>query len=169
MTLSLERINARSPYQLQPLTDELSFCFVTEQNLHYTIGFYPDKYFMPNEAYHFFIDNEQDEHGTLDPKIMDVVISVIEEFFYQDPMVMLYICDPTDNRQAARNLLYRMWYLEYAYNHEMTLFSDAVVFGETKYFAGILLRHDHPRHNEILADYQQFLSIVPKLYNIPPK
>ena len=77
---------------------------------------------------------------------------------------MLYICDPTDKRQAARDRLYHLWFYDYARNHEMTLFSDSVTFKNTKYYAGILLRHDHPLHDMILAYYQDFLKHVPELF-----
>ena len=46
----------------------------------------------------------------------------------------------------------------------MTLFSDSVTFRNTKYYAGILLRHDHPLHDMILAYYQDFLKHVPGLF-----
>lgn len=56
MTLSADKLNLRSPYQLAPLGD-LTFRFVTDQHLHYTVGFYKDTIFMDDGAYHFFIDN----------------------------------------------------------------------------------------------------------------
>ena len=70
----------------------------------------------------------------------------------------------TDKRQAARDRLYHLWFYDYARNHEMTLFSDSVTFNNTKYYAGILLRHDHPLHDMILAYYQDFLKHVPELF-----
>lgn len=168
MNLSLDKINAKSPYQLIKLTD-MTFAFVTDQGVHYKVGFYQDKYFMKEGAYHFFIDNSEGEHGSHDTKIVDVVISILEDFFEQEPSVMLYICDPTDNRQAARNRLYNMWYHEYALSHQMTMYSDSVVMDGVTYYAGILMRHDHPCHDEILDAYQRFLRLFPQRYRIPIK
>jgi len=119
---------------------------------------------MEEGAYHFFIDNSTNEHGSYDPKILDVITVILEEFFSQEPSVMLYICDPTDQRQAARDRLYHLWFYDYARSHEMTFFSDAVTFKTIKYYAGILLRHDHPLHDMILAYYQDFLKHVPQFY-----
>lgn len=163
MTLSADNLNHRSPYQLAQVND-MTFSFVTDQQIHYNVGFYKDTYFMDEGAYHFFIDNSENEHGAYDPKILDVVTVILEEFFSQEPTVMLYICDPTDKRQAARDRLYHLWFYDYARNHEMTLFSDSVTFKNTKYYAGILLRHDHPLHDMILAYYQDFLKHVPELF-----
>lgn len=168
MTLSLEQLNTRSPYLLTNI-DELSFRFVTDQGLRYHIGFYKDTYFMGEGAYHFFIDNDHNQHGSYDPKIIEVVTVVLEEFFAQEPTVMLYICDPTDNRQAARDRLYHLWFYDYARSHEMTLFSDSVSIKGNTYYAGILLRHDHPMHDLILMAYQDFLRKIPEHYTISEK
>lgn len=168
MTFSVDKLNLRSPYRLSQINN-LTFRFVTDQQIHYTVGFYKDTFFMDDGAYHFFIDNNQHEHGSYDPKILDVVTVILEEFFSQEPTVMLYICDPSDHRQAARDRLYHLWFYDYARSHEMTLFSDSVTFKKTKYYAGILLRHDHPLHDIILSYYQDFLKHVPQLYTAREK
>ncbi|MCQ2340717.1 MAG: immune inhibitor A [Paludibacteraceae bacterium] len=168
MILSLDKINSKSPYRLIKLTD-LTFRFVTDGGLHYSVGFYQDTLFLKEGAYHFFIDNAEGEHGAHDPKIVDVVVAVLEEFFDQEPSVMLYICDPRDNRQAARNRLYTMWYQEYAKSHMLTMFCDAVRMNDIDYYAGILMRHDHPKHDEILQAFQAFLKYFPAHYKVREK
>ena len=45
MTLSADILNQRSPYKLSQL-GEFTFRFVTDQNIHYTVGFYKDTIFM---------------------------------------------------------------------------------------------------------------------------
>ena len=168
MKLSAEKLNQHSPYQLVQIND-MAFGFVTDQHIQYKVGFYKYTYFMGDGSYLFFIDNIEHEHGTYDPKILDVVTLILEEFFNQEPTVMLYICDPTDQRQAARDRLYHLWFYDYARNHEMTLYSDSVTFKDTKYYTGILLRHDHPLHDKVLTYYQKFISHVPERYTIQEK
>ena len=68
MTLSADILNQRSPYNLIQL-GELTFRFITDQQIHYTVGFYKDTIFMDDGAFHFFIDNNEKEHGSYDPKI----------------------------------------------------------------------------------------------------
>ncbi|MBQ7530314.1 MAG: hypothetical protein IJT12_01230 [Paludibacteraceae bacterium] len=168
MMLSADKLNKKSPYQLTQIND-MAFRFVTDQHISYIVGFYKDSFFMGDGSYLFFIDNADKEHGAYDPKIFDVITLVLEEFFSQEPTVMLYICDPTDQRQAARDRLYHLWFYDYARNHEMTLYSDSVTFKDTKYYAGILLRHDHPLHDKILTSYQKFLRRVPERYKLREK
>ena len=131
MTLSADILNQHSPYKLSQL-GEFTFRFVTDQNIHYTVGFYKDTIFMDDGAYHFFIENTEHEHGSYDSKILDVVTAILEEFFSQEPTVMLYICDSNDHRQAARDRLYHLWFYDYARSHEMTLYSDSVTFKQVR-------------------------------------
>ena len=58
MILSADKLNVRSPYHLWQVND-LTFRFVTDQQIHYVVGFYKDTFFMDDGAYHFFIDNSQ--------------------------------------------------------------------------------------------------------------
>ena len=57
MTFSTDTLNSRSPYKLLQVND-LTFRFVTDQKISYTVGFYKDNIFMDEGAYHFFIDNK---------------------------------------------------------------------------------------------------------------
>ncbi len=77
MKLSADSLNLRSPYHLLQLGD-LTFRFITDQQIHYTVGFYKDTIFMDDGAYHFFIDNSENEHGSYDPKILEVVTVILE-------------------------------------------------------------------------------------------
>jgi len=72
MKLSAYILNQRSPYKLIQL-GELTFRFVTDQQIRYTVGFYKDTIFIDDGAYHFFIDNSGNEHGFYAPKILEVV------------------------------------------------------------------------------------------------
>ena len=45
MTLSVDKLNLRSPYQLTQVND-LTFRFVTDQQINYLVGFYKDSFFM---------------------------------------------------------------------------------------------------------------------------
>ena len=49
MTLSADILNQRSPYKLSQL-GEFTFRFVTDQDIHYTVGFYKDTIFMDDGA-----------------------------------------------------------------------------------------------------------------------
>lgn len=88
MTLSADTLNQRSPYELMQL-GELTFRFVTDQQIHYTIGFYKDTIFMDDGAYHFFIDNSEHEHGLMrhDHPLHDMILSYYQDFLKHVPQL----------------------------------------------------------------------------------
>ena len=63
MRLSVDNINNGSPYWVIQL-DDMTFRFVTKNDIVYRVGFYKDPYFLGNKAYHFFIANENDSFAT---------------------------------------------------------------------------------------------------------
>ena len=65
---------------------------------------------------------------------------------------------------CARPTICYNWFYDYARSHEMTLYSDSVTFKKVSYYAGILMRHEHPLHDIILSYFQDFLKHVPQLY-----
>lgn len=123
MRLSVDAINERSPYWVIQL-DDMLFRFATRNGIRYHVGFYPDSFFLNEGAYHLFIERMHDDHTPADPLVFEVVSIIIEEFFTDNANVMLYICDPTDNRQEARARLYRHWYETFEH-HDLYTLSDA--------------------------------------------
>ena len=161
MRLSVENINKVAPYWVIQL-NELAFRFATDNGVVYRVGFYKDTVFLIDGSYHFFIDNENNKPSPNDPKLLATVTAVIEEFFRQEPLVMLYICDPTDNRQSARNRLYKRWFDNYIHHSEYRLYSESVVFENVDYYAGLLMRKDNPRCDAVIAAFHNIIGYLPE-------
>lgn len=160
MRLSADKINETSPYWVIPL-DELTFRIRTDNGVVYRIGFYEDTYFAMSGAYHFFIDNALNRHAPHDSEVLETVTAIIEEFFRQDPLVMLYICDPTDHRQAARNRLYQHWFENYINHSNFRLYSESVEYKSVDYFAGLLMRKDNPLYDDVVARFHNVIGYLP--------
>lgn len=161
MRLSVDNINRTSPYWVLQL-DDMLFRFTTKNGLHYRVGFYPDTALGLPDTYHFFIDNVLNQHSTADPDILKVITAIIEEFFRQEPFVMLYVCDPTDNRQAARNRLYAQWYNEYEKKTEYAMYSESVLFEGTQYYAGLLMKKNNPFATEVITVFHSVIQGIPE-------
>jgi len=166
MKLSADKINETSPYWVIPL-DEKSFRFRTDNGVVYVVGFYADNIFSINDAYHFYISNANHQHGPNDPKVLATVIAVIEEFFRQEPMVMLYICDPRDHRQAARNRLYLRWFNDYINSSDFRLYSESVMYKSVDYYAGLIMRKDNPYYDDVVATFHRIAEMLPSLMVSP--
>ena len=79
MTLSADILNQRSPYKLSQL-GEFTFRFVTDQNIHYTVGFYKDTIFMDDGAYHYdhAFNVYRIYYGLYHPKTAQALLKKIE-------------------------------------------------------------------------------------------
>lgn len=160
MKLSVDAINEKSPYWVIQL-DNMLFRFVTRNGTKYHVGFHPDTFFLNEGAYHFFIERAHDDNTSTDPHVFEVVSLIIEEFFKNNTNVMLYICDPSDNRQKARSRLYRRWYETYEHRESYTLADAAIDMGKTTVYAGMLVRKDHPAYAPILDAFDAFVQLIP--------
>jgi len=160
--LSAENINLTAPYQVETIND-LSVSFVTDNDVCYDVGFYEDHIFSIDGAFHFYISNADHKHAPNDPKVLATVIAVIEEFFRQEPMVMLYICDPRDHRQAARNRLYLHWFNDYINNSDFRLYSESVIYKSVDYYAGLIMRKDNPYYDDVVATFHRIAEMLPAI------
>lgn len=158
--ISIEAINERSPYKVIP-AEEDSFLFITKNGIKYSVGFVNDFSFLDEGVYQFFISNVEHKHDAEDADVFLTIKIVIEEFFAQNQAVMLYICDNMDDRQAYRDRLFRIWFNTYVENTSYTMYNDHVLVDNIRYFASILLRKDHPKHNEVIALFHDFVQSIP--------
>ena len=168
MRLSVDRINALSPYWVIQLSD-MQFHFVTDNGVKYDVGFYDDEYFMPGKAYHFYIDNIDDSFAPKDIKVFQVISLILEEFFRQDASVMLYICDSRDHRESVRAKLYQRWFDNYSKKDELTLRSADMNFKGFVVYSGMILRKDNPDYTAILSAFDAFTQRVPMVYSVTQK
>lgn len=164
--LSESNINARAPYMTSQV-DDMSFIFVNKHGAVYTVGFAPDYSFTDSGVYQFFINNTNNVRSPRDNNVYETIRVIIEEFFTYGQPVMLYICDTSDNRQASRSRLFEIWFHTYSRNDLLTLYSETLAIDNTTYYSSLLLRKDHPRHNEMIAQFHDFISMLPdKLENL---
>lgn len=158
--ISADKINTRAPYRVFQ-AEENSVLFTTKHGVSYSVGFAPDYSFLDEGVYQFFIINLQHQHEAEDEDVFKTIAVVIEEFFNQGQPVMLYICDTMDNRQAIRDRLFKIWFNTYITSENFTMFNDHVKIDDTVYYTSIILKRDHPKHNEIINLFHDFVQNIP--------
>lgn len=156
MHLSIDNINLRAPYKVEQADDNI-FLFSTKQGIEYSVGFVRDNSFMKKGLYQFFLINVSHKTSRIDNNVFETVRVIIEEFFAQEKNVMLYICDTTDKRQASRDRLFRIWFHTYMLNDAYTMYNEQMTIDNTRYFASIILRKDHPMHNQVIGSFHDFI------------
>lgn len=152
-----EKINLRAPYHVKQVDDSV-FVFITKHGISYTVGFIPDTSFMEKGVYQFFLTKTSGKKGRKDEEIYETVRVIIEEFFAQEESIMLYICDTTDGRQASRDRLFRAWFYAYIESTAYTMCTDIMIIDKIRYFSSIILRNDHPMHNQVLNKFHDFIA-----------
>lgn len=75
---------------------------------------------------------------------------------------MLYICDPRDHRQAARNRLYIFWFENYIFNNDYRFYSESVEFESVNYYAGLIMRKDNPYYDEVVNTFHKNVMNLPE-------
>lgn len=160
MTLAINRINIHAPYPVE-VEGDTAVRFITDYGIEYSVGFAEDYSFMEDGVYQFYISNMTHAPPPNDVKVRLTIEAIIEEFFFQEPAVMLYICDTMDSRQAVRDRLFRHWFEEYVNRNQFHMKNASVEFDEVSYFATILLRCDHPNFINITNSFDRFIAELP--------
>ena len=155
LRLSLESINSRSPYQVK-VSDDGSFCFTTDESLTYEVGFVEDYMLSVGNAYQIFLMPKGVPNTTRDAKMQQTVTVIIEEFFKSNDVLLDYICETRDGRQAARNRLFTRWFNQYPDHNEYTLCTIEIDYDEQLYFASAILRNDNPNYQEYIDAIERF-------------
>ena len=154
--ISPEKINLRAPYHVRQIDDSV-FVFVTKHGISYTAGFVADVSFYDEGVYQFFLTKTSGKKGRKDDDISETVRAIIEEFFAQEESVMLYICDTTDGRQAARDRLFRAWFHSYIESTSYTLYTEGMTIDNVRFLSSVLLRRDHPMLIQVLSKFHDFI------------
>lgn len=74
---------------------------------------------------------------------------------------MLYICDPSDNHQGARDRLFRLWFNHYSRKEEFSLINGKVTLDGVDYFSSIMLQKNHPEYQFMVDTFCTFIDELP--------
>lgn len=157
--LNVERINARSPYQVWA-ESETEYFLQTAHGVLYNIGFMHDYTLWEEGAYQLIIHNENAKASPRDAKLKQTIFCIIEEFFIVNPAILLYICETGDGRQAMRSRLFLHWFREYKYKNLYFMKSVEIMAEGVDNFAAIFVQRSHPDLVHIIHDFDEMISVL---------
>lgn len=158
MLLNLSRLNLKAPYSVWAGTKPNEFLFRTDYGGLYNISFLESQLIWQEGTYEFGIFPLEPVNSPNDKKLKQTIIAIIEEFFYENPNVLLYQCETGDSRQAMRARLFQRWFDDYS-NKDKYLIKMAVIMDEdVENYDAILIKRDHPYLDEVLKQFDQFVS-----------
>ena len=151
--LSLDYINSKSPY-LVKLADDGDYVFQTAKGVIYGIGFIENDALGGCETYQLSISNQNKLHASYDPDVKNTTLVIVDEFFRENLDGLLYMCDTSDSREAARNRLFLRWFEEYADPERFTIKTASVVIEGQGIYAAIIVENRNPLAKAIIDDFE---------------
>ena len=159
--LNLARININAPYKVW--NEEDAYRFETENGISYIVDFDLDDnpYYR---CYWFNLTNPRHTKSPNDIKIAQTVVCIIEEFFNQNPDVLLYMCSHDNGQQAQRSRLFLRWFNGYEQQQRYLLkATDVKAIGTdgkpTKDYVALIIQRTNPQLDEIIARFDSEIAM----------
>jgi hypothetical protein len=151
--LNSSQVNILSPYWVAYDGDALTF--TTDYGIKYAVDFDEDAnpFF---KAYWLNLTNLSDRPSPSDKKIAQTIICIIEEFFRQNPDILLYMCSTEGGKQAQRARLFLRWF-NGAEQQKHYVARSVEVQGEDgrKEYVALIVQRSNPQLEEILATFDE--------------
>lgn len=151
--LNLDKINAKAPYKV--LEEGKQLVFETQYGLHYEVKFFEEQPIGGCDTWQFSFAKAEDTVTPEDPYVRFTLFAIIDEFFCENLNVLLYICDTSDNREAARNRLFIKWFKQSAQPDRFTIRSASTVIEDQGFYAAIIVENRNPKLIDVTADFDQ--------------
>lgn len=159
-SLNIDCINVRSPYDVMEANGRLYF--KTDYDITYLVTFdeEPNPYYT---AYWFNLTNPRNITSPGDKKIAQTVICIIEEFFRQNPDILLYMCSMDGGQQAQRSRLFLRWF-NGAEQQKHYVIRATEVKGEKglEYVAAIIQRNN-PHLDDIISLFDADITMFDEM------
>jgi len=151
--LSLDYINMKSPY-LVKRADDGDYVFQTTKGVIYGVGFIENDPLGGCETYQLSISNQNKVHASYDPEVKNTTLVIVDEFFRENLDGLLYMCDTSDSREAARNRLFLRWFEESAEPERFTIKTASTVIEGQGIYAAIIVENRNPLAKAIIDDFE---------------
>ena len=106
-------------------------------------------------AYWFNLSNRSHKASPGDRKIRTTIIFIIEEFFRQNPDILLYMCDSADEQQAMRSRLFLRWFNAYGQQADYYSRTEMILDEDEENYIALIVKRSHPRLQDIIAFFDE--------------
>ena len=155
--LDINSINIFSPYKVWERDDGINF--ETDFGLRYAVDFDTDAnpYYT---TYWFNLKNKGNNKSPGDNNIGKTVVCIIEEFFRNNPNILLYMCSTERDKQAQRARLFLRWF-NGAEQQKRYAIRTAEVRGDNnrKEYVALIVKRCNPDIDDILAIFEEEVAM----------
>ena len=143
-----------------------SYFYITDSKIVYEVKFKNTSYVFDGYsdrkifAYELIITVEENPTGkspALDSKIPFTIASIFRDFFGKNnEQVVVYICDSSDRKQAARRRKFNQWVDVFKGDEFVKIDTEIIEPSGVVYYNSIIIRADNPLRTEIT---QAFINL----------
>ena len=159
--LDISHININSPYKVW--VENKIIRFETTHGIRYSVDFDPEDD-MPYKAYWLNLTNESHKPSPNDRLIPQTLICIVEEFFRQNPDILLYLCSTDNDQQAQRSRLFLRWFNGYKQQQKYVIKTGDVPsitpdgLPTTEYMA-LIVQRNHPQLQAIVDFFDEEIAM----------
>ena len=146
--LDTARLQLASPYTIVQEGDE--YLFRTDNDILYAVSFQDYDAIPGLTAYWFDLSNRSQKASPNDVKVRETIIAVIEEFFFQNPDILLYMCDTADEQQKVRARLFLRWFNGYRQQDRYTIRTARLTEEGIDTYLALIIQRTHPQYQEVI-------------------
>lgn len=134
-------------YKVTLDTNTNSYEFNTNGGAKYSVFFNSDNSIFSGsvlegaDTFHLVVTKLQNGNGVKDIHVVETVDSIVEHFFLIKNRIIYYTCDGSDNRQLARDRMFKIWYTNSA--HKERLYKQDYSFDASGTYASIIFDNDN--------------------------
>ena len=139
--------------------DDRSVYFKTDSGAGYLVSFIKDENLGISNTYQVVVANDTDSVSSgLDPKIGQTVASILKSFFENKDHVLLYLCDPTDRHEAARNRKFCGWFNRYADKDSLAMINEAIVVEDITYYVSVIYNKQMSKASDLETTFRTYIQ-----------
>ena len=159
--LDTNRINVNSPYKVW--AEGFVLHFETDNGIRYAVDFdFEDNPLYT--AYWLNLTNESHKSSPSDRLIPKTLICIIEEFFRQNPDILLYMCSTDNHQQAQRARLFLRWFNGYEQQRKYVLRAAEIPSVDsdgkpTSEYVAIIVPRTHPQMQAVIDLFDEEISM----------
>lgn len=147
--LNLNRVNLKAPYTVWRQGNQ--YIFKTDYLIIYSVTFDKEEMLEKYFGYWFNLSNTSGQKSPNDKKISLTLVAIIEEFFFQKPNVLLYLCDSANNQQAQRARLFFHWFEKFNREKDYVINTAIIKDEEEENYVALIAKNDNPYFKDILS------------------
>ena len=151
-------------------SDSSEYAFITSSGMIYSVAFVKADFYFPNndsfknDTFELVIQLDESQKNTWagrDFNIPSTIASIFKDFFQHHEKVVVFSCDTTDGKQAARNRKFDDWFGQF--NDDSLLKLNETIFdieNQFQYFMSMIISKENPHKEEIMAAFKELTKTL---------